>query len=206
MSTSFTTTSCNPGPGYGSINNQSFASIIACLKKTLTLEQRHLYLGGTGIVMDLSNYNPLINIDTRDIRQIGNDVLPLRLNGTTLELDFNLITTNETDKNKDHILGTAVINPGDTLGINLTKMITAGSMAIDPARQFTNVSLGQAEISGGLLFGYNSKTPAGSNNNMTFMMAPINTNTTGVATQGLGIYSANSTGLLKLVALFQSAQ
>ena len=87
------------------------------------------------------------------------------------------------------------IDGGVLTDISLSDITDDAILSINPGRPYNVLpSAGQnMQIGGGVLFGQNSTTTAAAND-MTFYVAPTNTNTSTGPIQGLGFYSFNATG------------
>jgi hypothetical protein len=177
--------------GFGNINNFSPCGNIniSALQSTFLAMAASLYLGGSGISIDRSGLNPIINWDPSSISDIGNCVTPLNLKGNVItygsgEHIFSICT--------GALLPNTIVNLGDQ---TLANVIKQTSLSIGPVQEYSDLVDPDTEQYGvPLVFSENSKTPAGVDNDMTFIMGPYQKNEGGILTKGIIISRVDISG------------
>jgi hypothetical protein len=185
--------------GFGNINNFSPCGNIniSALQSTFLAMAASLYIGGSGISIDRTGINPIINWDPSSISDIGNCTIPLIISG-------NIITYGS----GAHIFSicTGTLSPNTIVPIGtqtLANIINQTSVSIGPVQEYSTLITPDTEQYGvPLLFSQNSKTPLGGANDMTFIMGPYQKNDAGILKKGVVISRVDISGTAIPIAIF----
>lgn len=183
-------TNCNKN-GFGTIKNTApgNSNTISQLRQSIIAEVRNTFKSESMYPTykpPIAGAPPSINYPELDM-----NVDVTYLNG--FEGDGKTLPPATSSTRFDEGASTIAVNPD---------LLNNVILSINPERPYTNVdATNSMEVGGGVLYGQNS-TAGGTANNMSFYVAPTNTDIdSGTTTQGLGFYSVNAAGNLVPMAL-----